>query len=318
MFNARNELDQSRFSDDLGESIAEMDEMESIRAHNIVETIHLKYQERLKRHAMLHADQNDGLTSNYTHHTNASSVVCPSSSSSTTSTSSLSSTTSSLSTSTATSTTMMSNELKQNVRNNEIATAVSDNNTISSDNDAGGASGKSTSCEQTKATASEHQQVRDEQSQDLADDVKFNSDLRALAKEPNIFNSIKMAKNNGKVRFSSMMNLSSFAIRSSGRQLSVNYNNSNNHRQRQQTRPNQPSQALANAVSLAKRLKPNLSFATSVPIEPAGSKSPDKRGCENQDRIDQNCLARRSSASSTHSLDSGLFLSRDVSPNQSS
>lgn len=60
MFNARNELDQSRFSDDLGESIAEMDEMESIRAHNIVDSIHSKYQERLKRHNLMHNDPKDG------------------------------------------------------------------------------------------------------------------------------------------------------------------------------------------------------------------------------------------------------------------
>lgn len=54
MFNARNELDQSRFVDDLGESIAEMDEMENIKAHNIVETIHFKYLERLRRHSIMH------------------------------------------------------------------------------------------------------------------------------------------------------------------------------------------------------------------------------------------------------------------------
>lgn len=55
MFNARNELDQSRFVDDLGESIAEMDEMETIKAHNIIETIHFKYMERLRRHVVLHS-----------------------------------------------------------------------------------------------------------------------------------------------------------------------------------------------------------------------------------------------------------------------
>lgn len=54
MFNARNELDQSRFVDDLTESIAEMDEMESIRQHNLIDTIHFKQQERLRRHEALH------------------------------------------------------------------------------------------------------------------------------------------------------------------------------------------------------------------------------------------------------------------------
>lgn len=54
MFNARNELDRSRFVDDLNESIAEMDEMEVIRTHNIVETIHFKQQDRLRRHALMH------------------------------------------------------------------------------------------------------------------------------------------------------------------------------------------------------------------------------------------------------------------------
>lgn len=61
MFNARNELDQSRFVDDLGESIAEMDEMESIKVHNISDTIHFKYLERLKRHAMIHSGQNENI-----------------------------------------------------------------------------------------------------------------------------------------------------------------------------------------------------------------------------------------------------------------
>lgn len=54
MFNARNELDQGRFVDDLNESIAEMDEMEHIRAHNIVESIHLKQLDRLRRHTLMH------------------------------------------------------------------------------------------------------------------------------------------------------------------------------------------------------------------------------------------------------------------------
>lgn len=56
MFNAHNELDQSRFVEDLSESIAETDEMDLIRSQNIIETIHLKHLERLKRHAMLHTD----------------------------------------------------------------------------------------------------------------------------------------------------------------------------------------------------------------------------------------------------------------------
>ena len=54
LFNARNELDQSRFVGDLSESIAEMEEMETIRVHNIIETIHFKHQERLRRHSMMH------------------------------------------------------------------------------------------------------------------------------------------------------------------------------------------------------------------------------------------------------------------------
>lgn len=56
MFNARNELDQSRFVDDLGESIAEMDEMESIKAHNLVDVLHFKYQDRLRRHTLMHGN----------------------------------------------------------------------------------------------------------------------------------------------------------------------------------------------------------------------------------------------------------------------
>lgn len=54
MFNAKNDVDRGRFVDDLSESIAEMDEMESIKAHNVIETIHFKYQDRLSRHAMMH------------------------------------------------------------------------------------------------------------------------------------------------------------------------------------------------------------------------------------------------------------------------
>lgn len=55
MFNARNELDQSRFVDDLTESIAEMDEMEMIKTNNIIETIHFRFSERLKRHSNMHS-----------------------------------------------------------------------------------------------------------------------------------------------------------------------------------------------------------------------------------------------------------------------
>uniref|UniRef100_A0A6G1SA16 IQ motif and SEC7 domain-containing protein 1 n=1 Tax=Aceria tosichella TaxID=561515 RepID=A0A6G1SA16_9ACAR len=58
MFNARNELDQSRFVDDLNESIAEMDEMEHIRAHNIVDSIHSRQLDCLRRHAQMHDPEN--------------------------------------------------------------------------------------------------------------------------------------------------------------------------------------------------------------------------------------------------------------------
>lgn len=54
MFNARNEMDQSRFVDDLSESIAEMDEMAAIKANDVIDTIHFKYQDRLRQHSMLH------------------------------------------------------------------------------------------------------------------------------------------------------------------------------------------------------------------------------------------------------------------------
>lgn len=67
MFNARNELDQSRFVDDLGESIAEMDEMETIKTNNIIDTIHFKYLERLQRHAMMH-NTDDHVPSLIDHH----------------------------------------------------------------------------------------------------------------------------------------------------------------------------------------------------------------------------------------------------------
>lgn len=66
MFNARNELDQSRFVDDLGESIAEMDEMETIKTNNISETIHFKYLERLKRHSIMHSGLNENIQLNRT------------------------------------------------------------------------------------------------------------------------------------------------------------------------------------------------------------------------------------------------------------
>ena len=61
IFNARNELDQSRFFHDLSESIAEMEEMETIRVHNIIDVIHSKHLEYLKRHTMIHEVQSSGL-----------------------------------------------------------------------------------------------------------------------------------------------------------------------------------------------------------------------------------------------------------------
>lgn len=54
MLNARNELDQTRFGDDLNESIAEMDEMEAIKNRNIVEIIHFKHTEKVRQHSLLH------------------------------------------------------------------------------------------------------------------------------------------------------------------------------------------------------------------------------------------------------------------------
>lgn len=56
MFNAHNDLDQSRFVEDLSESIAETNEMDLIRSQNIIETIHLKHLERLKQHALQHTE----------------------------------------------------------------------------------------------------------------------------------------------------------------------------------------------------------------------------------------------------------------------
>lgn len=54
MFNARNELDQSRFAEDLSESIAEMSEMDAIRTRNIVELLHFKNTEQLRLHSLMH------------------------------------------------------------------------------------------------------------------------------------------------------------------------------------------------------------------------------------------------------------------------
>lgn len=54
MFNARNELDQSRFADDLSESIAEMDEMMAIKSRNIVEILHFKFTEKIYQHSLMH------------------------------------------------------------------------------------------------------------------------------------------------------------------------------------------------------------------------------------------------------------------------
>lgn len=72
MFNARNDLDRSRFVDDLSESIAEMDEMETIRAHNIIETIYFRHQERLRRHAAIH-NSNENISKQNVEHVNDSS-----------------------------------------------------------------------------------------------------------------------------------------------------------------------------------------------------------------------------------------------------
>lgn len=79
MFNARNELDQSRFVDDLSESIAEMDEMEMIKTNNIIETIHFRYSDRLKRHSVMHS----GICSNSSNNENSNIIIQPKSSNNT-------------------------------------------------------------------------------------------------------------------------------------------------------------------------------------------------------------------------------------------
>lgn len=56
MLNARNELDHSKFVNNLSESIAEIDEIENLRSHGIIDDIHRRHMDNLKRHAALHED----------------------------------------------------------------------------------------------------------------------------------------------------------------------------------------------------------------------------------------------------------------------
>lgn len=306
MFNARNELDQSRFSDDLAESIAEMDEMESIRAHNIVNTIHSKYQDRLKRHTMMHS-QSEG--SSLAPFAGVSSV-------STTSTSSLSSASSSMSTSAATKT--LNNQGYQQRTDEQQAKAPSDASSNTCDM-IRNISGKA---KYEQLALNNDINTENKQSKDLTDDIIINHDLKSIAKE-----STKIAKQSSKVKFSSMMNLSSYDV-SLGDASDVPCTGEHSskclqivaerqHREKQQHHHLDRQTLVVTKSNLAQRLKPNLSCMFRCPSPNTDSNANEIGTKQKQKKSSSNGLGRRGSTSSTHSLDSGLFLSRDISPNQS-
>lgn len=232
MFNARNELDQSRFVDDLGESIAEMDEMETIKTHNIIETIHFKHQERLRRHAMMHTTPtNNTPVNSVTGQTN--NIECGVS------------------------------ESNQHLNNNRVLNTV-------------------TSCD-NRSINNYKQIVVDED----VDPVSTSTPGRG-----------------SKAKFSSMLNLSSACLDRKSDGTSISADNSSTH-----SGPSiQQNKFMRQNQSVGQQLSDhNVDLPGECP--PAPPPAPTASG---------SAIHRRCSASSVHSLDSGLFLSRDVSPNQSS
>lgn len=266
MFNARNELDQSRFVDDLSESIAEMDEMELIKANNIIETIHFRYSERLKRHSIMHSG--GGVN-------NENNIIMQSSSKNTVLALDDNQAGRKLSS-------MNNCDIKITNSNKQISSSASDSK---DDNKQQQITVRSNNSFTTTLDPSSN--ARDHHDQPLSRDEAHHQ--------------------TGK--FNSMLNLSS----------AITDSRSGIIKDEDCCRQNIQS-------SNTKGLRENQSF-----VQPPGSRSAnndqsDLRAGGEQVAAGLSGIAaaaasaahRRCSTSSVHSLDSGLFLSRDVSPNQSS
>lgn len=241
MFNARNELDQSRFVNDLSESIAEMEEMEVIRAHNIIEKIHVTHQERLRRHAMMHEMQSIGDV----HHQFENDKL--------------------------------SRDLTINFDSKKRRAASSEKLIILEDE-------------------SEKQEV---EKTEKPSDADKKSDASTKSKPRRL-----------QSKFSSMSNLSSVSEGHDDEQSNICKEN----------RINDQTKVITKG-SLSNGLRLNRSFVQPIkPTNEAAQPLPRPRRRTNEpllpaDRLNRN--QRSCSTNSVHSLDSGLFLSRDVSPNQS-
>lgn len=267
MFNARNELDQSRFVDDLSESIAEMDEMEMIKTNNIIETIHFRYSERLKRHSIMHSGGGKNNENNIIMQSKSKNTVLA---------------------------------LDDNQVNGKLSSMNNCDIKITSSN------------KQISSSASDskddnrQQQITVRGNNSATSTPAPSSDARDHHDQPLSQNGAHHQAG----KFNSMLNLSS----------AITDSRSGIIKDEEYCRQNIQS-------SNAKGLRQNQSFVQPPANQSANNDRSDVRASGEQvvaglsgvvPTAAASAAHRRCSTSSVHSLDSGLFLSRDVSPNQSS
>lgn len=257
MFNARNELDQSRFADDLIESIAEMDEMETIRAHNIIDAIHFKHLDRMRRHAMIHDDGSNDENNQASSTTNHNVVTC-------------------------------------NKQQQGQFSLMNNCDIIKIDN---------------------HVQVKiSDQFEQAADNrhstITIASSSSSSSSSSTSTTQSQRSKGSSQSKFSSMLNLPT-----EGAAVDcINNLQTNNISNQASVKQN---------LSSSSHQQPTSSSSTGhqrMPMIDQSDNSSSRSDSEQQvaAAVRAGAQQRRNSASSVHSLDSGLFLSRDVSPNQSS
>lgn len=272
MFNARNELDQSRFVDDLSESIAEMDEMQMIKTNNIIETIHFRYSERLKRHSVMHSG-NCGNSNNENNHVMQT----------------------------------KSNNTVLALDDNQVSKKLSLINSCDIR--------ITTNSEQTSALDSDckdnYKQIMPANSSTDTTTTP-SSNILADHHHNNIQPSGRDGSHHRAGKFSSMLNLSSATtdnksdiVKDDGKYYGQNIASSSTKGLRQ-------NQSLAQASLLANDDQSSKGCGDRVLVGFSGSAT------TTSTTNAPVAAHRRCSTSSVHSLDSGLFLSRDVSPNQSS
>lgn len=331
MFNARNELDQSRFANDLGESIAEMDELDAAKTHNVIDTIHFKYLDRLRRHSWMHNNHqssNDYLSAqnnNQANHNNINNSV------------GFDNDNRDQQQATKSMPSIMNQCDIRNIKSNIIKiTSTSTTTPAASSALVVVAAATTTTATTTNNNVDLEKQVQSEQTSDNSSQQLWQEPVCASTPKPANWNKndcnsddclVNLARRKQGSKFSSMLNLSSspgndfFGAGSRDNQHDGgagggggddDYSNDNSNYNRRGGGAAAVVVASRNGLSRQERLLQQQQQAQRISHLPTG---------ERQGAISAGSGAqqhRRCSTGSALSLDSGMYLSRDVSPNQSS